>query len=203
MGKTRAALLVVIAVLGVILAAGCGKSTNSSVPPTPYSQVPETATSSTTAAAALSPSPLSVPSYSPTTAAKTATTPALLSIETVVDNLSKNSGNMPPGATSENDWWYWDLTLKNPNSFGVTILSGKKHLVFQNTDNTSDLATSMTDAFGTNYLPANGEITWHAAYMYFRKAAAPFQAVRTVTFLGKDDFGRDVTVEYTLTVTVD
>jgi hypothetical protein len=127
----------------------------------------------------------------------------ILPLEVVVTNLAKNSGVRPPGATENNDWWYWDLTLKNPNSVGITLSGGQKHISTPYEDNTSALTTKMVDAFGTNYLEPGGEIAWHNGYMYFSKRPTPFQATRTVTFFGQDDLGRAISVEYSLTVTVD
>ena len=124
-------------------------------------------------------------------------------IEPVVANLRKNAGALPPGATVNNDWWYWDVTLKNPNTIGITISSGQKRIFTPYEENTSPLTTSIVDAFGTNYLPPSGEITWHNAYAYFPKMPGAYQASRTVTFFGKDDLGRDVTIEYTIIVMVD
>ena len=124
-------------------------------------------------------------------------------IQTVVTNLRENSGELPQGATINNDWWYWDLSLKNPNTIGVTILSGQKHILTPYEENTSPLGKSIVDVFGTDYLPPGGEIMWHNAFAYFTKRSSPYQALRTVTFIGKDDLGRDVTIEYTITVIVD
>jgi len=124
-------------------------------------------------------------------------------IKATSSNMTKNTGDQPAGTPPNIDWWYWELSLKNDNNFGVTILKRWKQLSSPYVNKSEEVKDSFVEAFGTDYIPPTGEIVNRHAWAFFPRQPAPYQATFTMTFYGKDDFGRDVQVSSSQTFTVD
>jgi hypothetical protein len=130
------------------------------------------------------------------------TAPEMLPITVAISNLVKNGDTRPEPAVGDVDWWYYDISMRNDNSFGVVLLNHQKS--YQTSDNSwSDpVKNDISAVFQTTYLGPGATIVYRHNWVWFARKSEAYPALTTEVFFCKDDFGRELQVQYRLTVNV-
>ena len=116
-----------------------------------------------------------------------------------ISNVRKNEGLKPPPAPENADWWYYNVTLRNESTIGITLEKRQNHYTNPRRDWSDDEYVFKNLVS----VPAGEEVIFDDYWVWFSRWTEPYPATVTLIFYGKDDLGNDLQTTCTLTVNVD